>query len=435
MVSSSYQSSLLRFAVNQYRRGVERHRKALCRANSTVRLGAELGTAVIALPIYVAARASITVGRRLSNALMGRSLLAASAQARKLLDFSGFDSVVDERVFSSLTHESAAVESVPVLAKPMFQMLVAVGRCLSASQLAALSSPSELAEGQVLSSAEVIPDEARPSGSWLVRWATTYRAAARQLLNLEEVALTVRGGLVAASPKQITGLASDIKTRSLRLVLNYKTVWNGLSFAQQQRLKYEIAMVMGREALASIKRPMPFREIGDGAIRYWIARGQAQIRRLGARIRNSQKLLPAPAQPIELKWFQSSSASMSAQLADAEDCCITIYSDRSKNSSSLSALHSTDSVVLTSAAASMAIATNSSISSNISSSNINSVTDSDKSNSQDLNEIEAAVISSVYVEHPLEKVLKWVDRVLLWIENQWRLLKQGLISQIEAIFH
>ncbi|MEL7523967.1 MAG: hypothetical protein AAGJ80_20500, partial [Cyanobacteria bacterium J06553_1] len=40
--------------------------------------------------------------------------------------------------------------------------------------------------------------------------------------------------------------------------------------------------------------------------------------------------------------------------------------------------------------------------------------------------IEADVITVEYIEHPLEKVLKWLDRLLLWLESRWRAL-QNLI--------
>ncbi|MGB3670885.1 MAG: hypothetical protein WA984_12280, partial [Phormidesmis sp.] len=39
--------------------------------------------------------------------------------------------------------------------------------------------------------------------------------------------------------------------------------------------------------------------------------------------------------------------------------------------------------------------------------------------SQDL---EANVIFLGYVEHPLEKLLKWIDKILLWVERQWQIV-------------
>ena len=36
--------------------------------------------------------------------------------------------------------------------------------------------------------------------------------------------------------------------------------------------------------------------------------------------------------------------------------------------------------------------------------------------------LNAKVVAFEYVEHPLETVLKWTDRILTWIESQWRML-------------
>ena len=36
---------------------------------------------------------------------------------------------------------------------------------------------------------------------------------------------------------------------------------------------------------------------------------------------------------------------------------------------------------------------------------------------------EAAVVAVDYIEHPLETVLKWIDRLLLWVERQWQGLR------------
>ncbi|MEL6900963.1 MAG: hypothetical protein AAFP07_08440 [Cyanobacteria bacterium J06606_4] len=32
------------------------------------------------------------------------------------------------------------------------------------------------------------------------------------------------------------------------------------------------------------------------------------------------------------------------------------------------------------------------------------------------------VITISYVEHPLERLLKWIDRIFVWLEKQWHLL-------------
>ncbi|MEL7052328.1 MAG: hypothetical protein AAGM45_11155, partial [Cyanobacteria bacterium J06588_5] len=35
---------------------------------------------------------------------------------------------------------------------------------------------------------------------------------------------------------------------------------------------------------------------------------------------------------------------------------------------------------------------------------------------------EADVVSVNYIEHPLEKLLKWIDRIFLWLEKLWQTL-------------
>ncbi|MEL7316104.1 MAG: hypothetical protein AAFN08_14350, partial [Cyanobacteria bacterium J06559_3] len=39
---------------------------------------------------------------------------------------------------------------------------------------------------------------------------------------------------------------------------------------------------------------------------------------------------------------------------------------------------------------------------------------------------ETGIVAVDYIEHPLETVLKWVDRILLWIEAQWQTLTSWL---------
>lgn len=46
-------------------------------------------------------------------------------------------------------------------------------------------------------------------------------------------------------------------------------------------------------------------------------------------------------------------------------------------------------------------------------------------NSQDY--VEASVVMTSYVEHPLEKVLNWVDRCLVWLEDWWWRLSNRFI--------
>lgn len=47
-----------------------------------------------------------------------------------------------------------------------------------------------------------------------------------------------------------------------------------------------------------------------------------------------------------------------------------------------------------------------------------------RADSQDY--VEASVVMTSYVEHPFEKVLNWVDRCLVWLEDWWRWLRNRL---------
>ncbi len=38
--------------------------------------------------------------------------------------------------------------------------------------------------------------------------------------------------------------------------------------------------------------------------------------------------------------------------------------------------------------------------------------------------LDAKVVAFEYVEHPLETVLKWIDRLLTWVEGQWQILME-----------
>ena len=40
--------------------------------------------------------------------------------------------------------------------------------------------------------------------------------------------------------------------------------------------------------------------------------------------------------------------------------------------------------------------------------------------------LEADVISIDYVEHPFERILQWIDRIFLWIEEIWQVWTERL---------
>ncbi len=171
-----------------------------------------------------------------------------------------------------------------------------------------------------------------------MRWVCRGRAAAKRLVSFDREILSVGlqvelgfGQGKFSSPAQITGVASDLKTRSLLLVLDYSAVWNGLSADQQLRLQHQITAFLSRGSIR-----LPFK-----------AKDSIAVYKL--------------AEPVSTPLFLTK----------------LLCSEKS-----------------------------------------------DRQRVRDV--IEADVVSITYVEHPLEKTLKWVDRILLWIEKQWQRIRAVL---------
>ena len=405
MLSSSYKSNLLRFAISQYRLGVERHRRVLGRARSRVKLSAELGTALVVLPVYAAVRASVSAGEKLKAAMTRNVFPTLSAEALKLLNFSGYEGISDEPLCDPVLDEKT-VRAVPVLARSMFQLLTAAGSCLSRSQLENLSSLSTLAkvEGKAVGYTKFQRFRSR-----LMRWVENGRTTARRLLNFEVEALAPRC-LIAAKPKKITGVASDVETRSLVLVLNYKTAWHGLSAFQQQRLRFKIANSTKGSSLV-VKKRLLLSKVAS-----WLSLGSAVTRWLGWNHDDSDDppiSLPDSSRPVELQLPQTPSAPTRVRL---ESGCFVIQPDETRSRFALP---------LASSRTGLASANDSK----------QAIACLHRAQTFDNETLEADVLATAYVEHPLEVVLKWVDRWLLGIEKWWQQLRLRLISQLEAMFY
>ena len=400
MVSDSYQSSVLRFVVGHYRRGANRHRDAISRANTRVRVSAEVGTALIGLPIYMTARAAVIAGRKLRQVLDKQQLPTISAQARKVLNFSGFegleDAVTNSDATGTLAVDVANSQLKQRSARPIFQTLVAVGNCLSSRQLKLLSDP------------EVLPASDLPNadsgggltvGDRLKGLISQWRTSASRLLNFETaVSGGLRtGGAELAVARKVTGVASDLESRSLVLVLDYQTAWQGLSVFQQSRLRRKISTFLGDRSNASLPRTL-----------------RAGLSAIASRVGIRPKLAGVALASAELATVKSSSIVTSSQ-PTPDRFAIQI----SKVGSLVN--RSVTNEPLTVTGFSAPIAVSASVPSKLRLGNRND----DKRKT-----IEADVIATTYVEHPLEKLLKWVDRVLLWVEKQWRWIRQIVARKI-----
>ena len=325
MASGPYQSNVFRFVISQYRQGLDRHRQAIRGARSTAALG-------VALPVYaVVSICQLTVSKLRQFKRTGR-LFGTPAETAKLFDFSGFESLSDAPLDIEASVKTQAVYPATCAAAEQWlaQMFRMVGTCLDLRQV--------------------------------------------KILRAEQ---TTAGGL---SDGQITGIASDLETRSLVLVQRHTIIWNGLNAAQQARIQTH----MERGILA---RPSRSFWVEVLKVMMWL-----QQRYRPAHKRALPSGLGLPEASLYLGAVPSRTAKVVRLSQRASVKAIKAGGDPLPVSSARSSIR--------------AIAKNEDVG--------------------DLPYLETDAITTGYVEHPLEKLLKWIDQLLVWAEKQYRSLRLWL---------
>lgn len=380
MTFGPYQSNLLRFAIAQYRQGLNRHRVAL----RTARSGAVTGVAVILLPAYAVGSASQLAGQwvrqRLERSLTQKTLpgVKASVKAKiaRLLDFSDFrETSLSLLKTGDLKRQDDLSEQI------LAQTLLTVGEGLSPQQVSLLA------------------------------------ASDRQRTGLLKQAQGLFGRLWLGKPHEIavsdriTGVASDVETRSLVLVKGHTLVWHGLSAEQQIKLQKKIAVLLSSEyaddslALPSQADLVLFekgRFLTRSVHSFWVEvlRMMVWLRRDRCNSKAAPQLSSSSAQlssggkaGLKIARLRRSKPHAAILLANASFPKVS-----SADSFDLEGCASVKTPPLT-------------------------------KNTPDFSScLEATVITVEYVEHPLETLLKWVDRLLIRLENVWQMFKQWLLS-------
>ncbi len=332
MTSSPYQSNLLRFAIAQYRRGRDRHRRAIRQAQSTVALSASLGAALTVFPVYALVRASRFAGRQLKQSvnhmrLSGR--FGSNTDASELIDFSDFGELPTVREMSQDSELADELET----AQAMARTLMAVGDCLSPAQMKLLKAMRD-----------------------------------QNGLSVGEASGCVAG--------RITGIASDLETRSLVLILGHKLAWQGLSVAQQQQLQAQIIGFVDAKAL-----PGQTRGLVRPVLSFWVEvlKRVIQLQPRSKRFSSRMAKLPSGSEVLEPSpQSRLSPGPALIGLASNLQCALPAYRPAAPTVKRLDSAGTAD--------------------------------------------WEADVLAVDYIEHPLERLLKWVDRLLLRIENRWQAL-------------
>lgn len=428
-MSSPYQSSVLRFVVGQYREGLDRHRRAVCHARTSVTLGMEIAASLAFVPAYAMARAAKTVQRKLSESARNRSPGTAGETAR-LLDFSDFDELLaiatpqPNSAMDTVTEALASEGDFLSHEKPLLQTLCAVGSCLLPRQinaLRAISTAEQLHEHDSQNADDLRRASRLSAWDRVFQWGqrTISRMTALPTLSRQSSHPIVKQQHALELAQRITGVASDLETRSLVLVLNHERIWKGLSARQQKKLQAQISAFMENRGVKPVKPS-------------WLSYIRQKMMSAGTSV--------LPVSQAAVRWFSSWRQRIPYQqpvLASPVKCSVELSAQVEASSSQIvsspnasMASHLAETALLDSAETGvcsspqkrlrdfnpMLLAASATLQSFF--------LEVEPGNSADY--IEANVLTVEYIEHPLEKVLKWLDRLLLWLEARWRAL-QNLI--------
>ena len=378
MPSSSrpYQSKLLKFVLNQWQRGLERQDQAWRRLQST----ATWSTQVAIFPVYAILRAVQRATFALGSATPEQQNPSESI---------------------SVANDSAAKEHVTDLDHSLTAILSHTQQILSLKQKEQLkikpkSSILRRAKSVVVAlvnqAKHYLPGDLQSTGSSAA--LTTPQSRAKHLATthrLQQSGKITTGAATGIDYRSTSGLAqngttlaSSIQTRRLVLVNSKNEIFDIFTPEQQSDLQHYIARIMQAYQQSRTIVPRRHRQLSVKAI---LAIGGVFIATLPMEFRKAWSQLAAGPQTPELPHITTSSslAQPSSQI---------FYPQTAASATAKTGNHR----LPHRAAKSRRLS----------------------SNSPDA--FEANVNSVSYVEHPLERVLRWLDRILTWCEGQWQKL-------------
>jgi hypothetical protein len=336
--------------------------------------------------------ASQWVRRSLKRSWQQGELPEMTAKAAKLLNFTDFEASC------LIVPTSGALEILDNSAESMMvQTLLSVGSCLSLAQVELLS---------------ISCDSASRFPLWISRVFNKLR-------------WTGKGDEIAVSD-QITGIASDLETRSLVLVKNHTAVWNGLSAAQQAKLQNKIAGLLAGESAVCVRSL--FSETG-------LAFGQnpslvSSFRSFWLEVLSvmawlyrdySPKVFHRSEEAVRLP--AASPPRLPSGLEKAAEISLAISRAGTIQTLDPGSAFQTNIAATNIAATNIAVLEHVAVSDRLASDQ----TSSEAHYLDGTDYLEAHVIAFDYIEHPLETLLKWVDRICLWMEDRWQAFKGWLL--------
>lgn len=374
MPSSSrpYKSKLLRFVLQQWQQGLERQDRAWRQLQSTAAWGAQ----VAVFPIYAimrsVERARFVLGQNSSNSQ--RPAEPITAAQGKVTD-------LDHSLTAILTHTQQLLSSeqrarlalvpksnTPRQAKSLLVTVVERIRQPFSKRIQPTDSSSDIVHS---------PYNSGESGHLMNSRKIQQQRGDLSTGGTTKIARGIRSGLA----QNRTTLASSIKTRKLVLVNLKNEVFDIFTPEQQTNLKHYIVRIMHAYQQARIIVPRQPKQLSVKAI---LAIGGVFIAVLPAELKKAwTQVAPGPQLP---NLPQSSpSPQPRSRIFYPKSWTPAAVKPRTGQ------LHT---------------------------SNITPPTHRLTSKSPDA--FEANVNSVSYLEHPLEKILRWIDRLLTWCERRWQ---------------
>ena len=421
---------------------MNRHRLAVRKTRLSVALGRELGVVVAVTPVYALFRTAQDIGKRagkvLKQAVDKLQLSPVQLEAvelTKLVDLSNFarlpvgrgdaeknqnaeggvnPNLVSDNLIDRVNNHSVLVRSEAM----MVEVLVTVGEKLLIRQRRQLLG--QLSWWQFFG--------AKTSGfikRLIVRSHQLDNVASDQLPSVQEIA---GKDLLSAKSQKITGIASDISTKSLVLVLGNITVWNGLSAEQQKCIQDKIDTFLGvcdaspQVSSCDSRSRLVSNTVADTRL------GIPQAKTAQIVSKTSQAALSIAkdglVQPVRSFWIAVLQVMSEWFCCGKNVACPRHLTPECLKLPTLSFLvgRSVDSLPSDSLSSLQYILPISCRYVSPLPQHVYSVQTATLSTTtgDTSSYLDATVISVDYIEHPLEKFLKWVDRCLVQIETWWQ---------------
>lgn len=389
MPSSSrpYQSKLLRFVLKQWQQGLERQDQAWRQLQSTAVWGAQVAIFPIYAIMRAVKRASFTLGSGGHSSKFDPTAETMTVVKGKTTTAKDTVTDIDHSLTAILTHAQQILSS-----RQREKLMIAPKRSLirqAKSLLAKLFRQSQKQRLDSLQSAgkSTAITKAQQSSESLATADKIHQKSGG--LTLDRT-VSINRRTIADLAQNGTTLASSVKTQKLVLVNLKNEIFDIFTPEQQTDLKHYIARVMHayQQSRTQSNTTVP-RRSKRLSVKTVLAISGVFITALPTEFRKAWSQIAPGPQPLSLPRVTTNNL-------QAEPQAHIFYPQSSSSSTVKARVRRLSSKTAGQTNARRRLTSNS--------------PDAFEANVNDVN----------YLEHPLERLLRWIDRVLTWCEQRWQ---------------